>query len=225
MRVSTPVRNAVFVALLMLFGTIAGLGGYYAGGRSDAIDDARPLARLADRLIAQGRDGTGLGPGREAVLLAVADPDFADHTGLDLDRPAPGMILTRDLAAWLGFDRFEAGTARIRQLGYASGLERKLSKPRLLALWLETVDMGRSPRGWMKGFYTASRNIYGRTPQQLSDEEFLRLVAVATAPRRFALNGRDPALEARLQRIRKLLAGQCHRMGETDPELASCALT
>jgi len=219
---TAPLRNAIFVVLLALFGLIAGLGGYYAGGRSDAIDDARPLVRLADKLIAKGEGGDGLGAGREALLLAVEDPTFADHTGLDLDRPAPGTTLVRSLAKRVGFDPFEPGIARIRQLGYASGLEKELSKPRLVALWLETVEMGPGPKGWMRGFYTASKSIYGRSPDKLKDDEFLRLVAVATAPDAIPLEGSEPALEARLARIRHLLSGECRRLGEQDAQLAQC---
>ena len=222
MRMTAPLRNAIFVVLLALFGLIAGLGGYYAGGRSDAIDDARPLVRLADKLIAKGEGGDGLGAGREALLLAVEDPTFADHTGLDLDRPAPGTTLVRSLAKRVGFDPFEPGIARIRQLGYASGLEKELSKPRLVALWLETVEMGPGPKGWMRGFYTASKSIYGRSPDKLKDDEFLRLVAVATAPDAIPLEGSEPALEARLARIRHLLSGECRRLGEQDAQLAQC---
>jgi len=220
---TAPLRNAIFVALLALFGLIAGLGGYYAGGRSDAIDDARPLARLADKLIAKGRGGDGLGTGREALLLAVEDPVFADHTGLELDRPTPGTTLVRSLAKRVGFDPFEPGIARIRQLGYASGLEKELSKPRLMALWLETVEMGHGPDGWMRGFYTASKSIYRRSPDKLQEDEFLRLVAVATAPHPIPLEGSQPALEARLARIRHLLSAKCRRLGEQDAHLAQCA--
>jgi hypothetical protein len=209
-------RKALFVLLLLVFGLVAGLGGYYAGGRSDAIDDARPLIRLANRLIDHGEGGEGLGPTREAMLLAVQDPAFA----------APGAnstTLTRSLAERLAFDRYASGVAQIRRSGYISGLETELSQPQLLALWLETVEMGKGPRGWIRGFYEASKTIYKRPPAQLTDDEFLRLVAVVAAPTHFDLNGSDPGLDARVARIRRLLAGQCRQHDRSDLWLSGCA--
>jgi hypothetical protein len=213
---AVAMRNALFVLLLLVFGVVAGLGGYYADGRSDAIEDARPLTRLANRLIEHGEGGEGLGAGREAMLLAVQDPAFT--------APASNSTtLTQSLAERLAFDHFEPGIAKIRLSGYASGLETQLSKPHLLALWLETVEMGKGPRGWITGFYEASKTIYHRPPARLTDDEFLRLVAVVVAPTRFHLEGPDPALDARVARIRRLLAGQCRARGKGDVWLAGCA--
>jgi hypothetical protein len=221
---NAALRNALFVLLLVVFGLVAGLGGYFAGGRSDAIEDTRPLTRLADRLIDHGEGGEGLGPGRQAMLLAVEDPAFADHAGIDMETPGAGLTtLTQSLAKRLGFDRFEPGIAKIRQSGYASGLETRLSKSQILALWLETVEMGEGPRGWITGFYEASKSIYHRPPARLTDNEFLRLVAVVIAPGRFHLEGRDPALDARVGRIRRLVAGQCRPRGNGDVWLDGCA--
>jgi len=174
MSTTSPVRTALFVLLLAVFGLVAGLGGYYAGGRSDAIDDALPLARLADRLIRHGEGGEGLGASREQAVLQVAGPK-----------------LTRSLARRLAFDPFVPGVSKIRLEGYASGLEKELSRPRLIALWLETVEMGKGPNGWMKGFYEASKDIYDRPPSQLSDAEFKHLLAIARSPLRLRVRPTD----------------------------------
>lgn len=221
---SNALRNALFVVLLLVFGLVAGLGGYYADGRSDAIEDARPLARLADRLIDHGEGGAGLGPGREAILLAVEDPAFAAHGGIDLETPGAGLTtVTQSLAKRLAFEHFAPGISKIRQSAYATGLETQLAKPQILALWLETVEMGRGPRGWITGFYEASKTIYHRPPAWLTDDEFLRLVAVVIAPARYRLDGPDPALDARVARIRRLVAGQCRPHGNRDVWLEGCA--
>lgn len=198
-------RAALFVVLLLAFGMLAGLGGYYAGGRSDAIEDARPLARLADRLEAHGQGGPGLGIGREALLLAVLDPATAN----DPHRPSAGVaVLSRTLAERLATEQAVPDLGRIRRAGYASGLESTLSRPRLMALWLETVEMGRGPHGWLRGLYNASKTFYGRKPEQLTDDEFVQLLSIATMPRS-PLQARDQELKARILRIRKLNSGLC----------------
>ena len=204
-------RNTLFVLVLLVFGAIAGFGGYYAGGRADALHHARFLHRKADELLAQGRDGPGLGPGREAMLLAV-------------ESPSSGTIptLTRSLARRFAFDPSEDSLAWIRHSGYASGLDTALTDPQIVALWLETVEMGKGPDGWMTGFYQTSEAVYGRMQSQLTDEEFLRLLAVVAAPSRFDLQGRDPALEARVARLRRLVAGLCRSAGKGDVWLRRC---
>jgi hypothetical protein len=198
-------RAALFVVLLLAFGLLAGLGGYYAGGRSDAIDDARPLARLADRLEAHGHGGQGLGVGREALLLTVLDPATAN----DPDLPSAGVsVLSRTLAERMAAEQAMPDLGQIRRAGYASGLESTLSRSRLVALWLETVEMGRGPHGWLRGLYNASKTFYGRKPEQLSDDEFVHLLAVATKPRMMP-DERDIELKARVLRIQHLFSRPC----------------
>lgn len=190
-------RNVWLALLLVALGTLVGLGGYYMGGRSDALDDVRPLSRLADRLIAKGEGGVGLGRERVLALLQV---ERADHAR---DGTAP---FTQDLALRLGFEHFESGPARIRLAGYRSALEDRLSQRRMLAVWLETVEMGEGPDGPIRGFYEASRAIYHRPPSRLSDDEFLRLVAVATTSPQYRLDGADPRLDQQVNRLRDLLS-------------------
>ena len=199
-------RAGLFVMSLLLVGMVAGVGGYYAGGRSDAIDDSRPLIRLADRLIARGEGGEGLGKARQDLLLSVQDPRLSNRE--DMLGASLGT-LSRSLAKRLAAERSDPSFSIIRQAGYASGLETQLSQPQLMALWLETVDMGRGPRGWVRGFYQASRSLYNRPPEQLGDEQFIRLVAVATSPSQLHLDRPDPALEARVGQIRTSIKRHC----------------
>lgn len=217
-------KRPLLVMLLALFGLLVGLAAYGAGGRAEAIEDSRPLARKANWLIARGRSGDDLGAGRAAMLLAVEDPRFLWHEGADFATAGGGKTtITQSLAKRLAFERFEPGVTKIRQTGYARGLEERLTKSQILALWLETVEMGPSRDGWLRGFFTASHVVFGRPPAELTDREFLRLVAVAIAPARFRLEGPDSALDARVTRIERMLAGQCRAMSNADVWLQGCA--
>lgn len=216
-------RTALSVVLLVLFGVAVGLGSYYGGGHADALDDAPLLVRQANKLIARGESGEGLGPGREAVLLALQDPNFAQRDRFDFRAPGSSkMALTQSLARLLAFDHFEPGIMGIRQAGYARGLEKRLSQRQVLALWLETVEMGQGPNGWMRGFFDASWIIYGRPPSRLSDAEFLRLGAVLAAPSRFNLQRHDPALDAWMTDAERLLAATCKPRGLVDARRDRC---
>ncbi len=205
-------------ALLLLLAVAYGAKGYF-----DALHDADGLRQRADRLIAAGLGGSDLGPGRLDILLKVQDPAFAEHAGVDFTTAGAGATtVTQSLSKRLAFDRFRPGIGKIRQTGYALGLERRLDKAQIMALWLDTLEMGRGPNGWMTGFYRASEAIFKRPPAALTEDEFLRLVAVLIAPANYDLRGENTALDDRVERIKRLVAAQCAPMDHGDVWLEGC---
>jgi len=217
-------RLVKFAAAILLMWLVALLL-YGAKGYTDAVRAGPSLAKRADRLIAAGHGAAGLGPGRIEILLEVEDPGFWRHGGIDMSTPGAGRTsITQSLSKRLGFDRFRPGLRKIRQSGYALGLERGLSKPQILALFLDTAEMGPGRNGrWVKGFYTASLDHFGRLPAALEQKQFLALLAVMVAPREFSLGRPDPALDERVARIERLIAHQCRPNGHNDVRLEGCA--
>ncbi|WP_292241359.1 transglycosylase domain-containing protein [Mesorhizobium sp.] len=208
----------VVVALLFV-----GLLGYGVKGYLDALSDAEGLRARADELIAQGRGGDSLGANHRAILLAVEDPNYSEHPGVDFSTPGAGLTtITQSAAKRLAFEQFHPGIGKIRQTGYALGLESRLSKEQILALWLETLEMGNGPNGWMVGLHTASSSIYGRPPVELTDAEFIRLAAVLIAPTSYDLTQSDAKLDERAGRIQRLVAGTCAPTGFSDVWLEGC---
>lgn len=212
-------RGALLAILLVAFAAF----GYGAKGYLDAARDAGDLRQRADLLIAQGRGGESLGPGRVAQVLRVQDPAFLTHSGVDFTTPGAGATtISQSVSKRLAFERFRPGLGKIRQTGYALGLERHLTKGQILALWLDTLEMGRGPQGWMTGFHTASMAIYERPPADLSQAEFLRLMAVVIAPASFDLSKNDPALADRAARLQRLITDQCAPTDHGDVWLQQC---
>lgn len=198
--------------------------GYGAKGYIDALSDSDALRTRADTLIAEGRGGAALGAERLAILLKVEDPGFAGHSGVDLSTPGAGLTtITQSAAKRLAFDKFRPGIGKVRQTGYALGLERRLSKEQILALWLDTLEMGHGPDGWMTGFFTASSTVYGRPPSELSNADFMRLVAVLIAPASYSLTRADAGLDERVGRIERLVSGACSPAGFRDVWLEGCS--
>lgn len=208
----------IVVALLLI-----GVAGYGAKGYLDALSDAEGLRARADAVIAQGRGGDSLGTAHRAILLAVEDPNFSTHSGVDFSTPGTGLTtVTQSAAKRLAFEEYHPGIGKIRQTGYALGLESRLSKEQILALWLETLGMGNGPNGWMVGFHSASSAIYGRPPAELAEAEFIRLVAVLIAPASYDLVRSDAKLDERVVRIQRLAAGACAPAGFSDVWLEGC---
>jgi monofunctional biosynthetic peptidoglycan transglycosylase len=210
-------------ALLVIALQLIGIVGYGAKGYWDAQSDADGLRARADELIAQGRGGDSLGAGHRAILLAVEDPNFSEHPGVDFSTPGAGLTtITQSAAKRLAFEDFHPGIGKIRQTGYALGLESRLSKEQILALWLETLEMGIGPNGWMVGFHSASSAIYGRPPAELTEAEFIRLAAVLIAPASYELTQSDAKLRERTARIGRLVVGACAPTGFADVWLEGC---
>lgn len=197
---------------------------YGADGYLDALDASEELAARADQLIAENRGAPGLGPKRIEQLLQVQDPCFWTHRGVDLTTPGAGITtMTQSLAKRVGFENFRPGFRKIRQTGYALGLEQRLSKQQIIALFLDTAEMGRGPDGWMTGFYVASEAIFGRPVAALDNREFLSLVAVMISPARFDLRSNDSSLAERVGRIERLISGGCTPNSLGDVWLEGCA--
>lgn len=200
------------------------LGIYGATGYRDALRDAPELKARADALIAARRGPADLTRRKLDQLIRVEDPGFWQHNGVDLTSKGAGKTtVTQSLAKRLAFERFQPGIGKIRQTAYALGLERRLSKVEILALALDTAQLGRGPDGWMQGMFTASTQVFGKPPAALSDGQWLRLVAVLIAPRMYNLSTPDTRLDDRVGRIEKLLAGRCEPRGNGDVWLDGCA--
>lgn len=208
------------VLIFFVFGAFI----YGALGYRDAVRQSGDYATRADALITDGRGPDDLGADRLKQLILVQDPGYFEHRGIDLSTDGAGLTtLSQSLSKRLGFDEFRPGIGKIRQTGFALGLESQLSKDQILALWLDTVEMGRGPDGWMTGFYLASVSIYGQSPIAVTDAQFYRLLAVVIAPAQLRLLEEDQALEDRSARISRLISGACRPNSQRDVWLDGCA--
>lgn len=221
---SRPGRSILAVLLFAILGALLALLLYAAMGYVDALRDAPRLKARADRLIAEGHGPDALTPAELRQLIRVEDPDFWHHHGVDNNTPGAGVTtITQSLSKQLAFAAFKPGLRKIRQTTYAKGLEARLSKRQILALFLAEAPFGRGPKGWMQGVFTASAQVYGKSPAELTQAQWLRLVAVLVTPSDFHLFGPDPRLDERVRRIGRLVAGMCQPRGNGDVMLDGCA--
>ena len=213
-------RVDLIVAAIILAGLAYGGQGYL-----DARTAAPALKARAAELTAEGRGASALTPDHLRILLLVEDPAFAVHKGVDLANRGAGLTtITQSLAKRLGFRDFKPGLKKIRQTGYALGLEAGLSKEEILTLWLDTVPMGRDADGhWTTGFHAASLAFYGKPLNELTDAAFIELVSVPIAPSLLNPLRRGERFEARVERITRRAAGKCVPDSVQDVWLEGCA--
>ncbi|MFV0514747.1 MAG: transglycosylase domain-containing protein [Jhaorihella sp.] len=215
-------RIIKYLCLVVLL-LVAALAAYGGKGYLDAKLASEDLRSRANELIGEGRGGADLSAERLQWLLRVQDPAFRVHSGVDLSTIGAGATtISQSVSKRLAFEHFQPGIGKVRQTGYALGLEQNLTKDQILALWLDTVEMGPGPEGWMTGFFEASIEVYGALPSQITEQEFLRLVAVLIAPGAFDLLRTDQELAARVERIQRMIADECTPLDHGDVWLEGC---
>jgi membrane peptidoglycan carboxypeptidase len=132
-----------------------------------------------------------MGASLPAAVIAAEDQRFHVHAGYDeveaasllasLDATGPkrgASTLTQQLARTLytGGDRTAA--RKLREALYAVEMERTLGKPRILELYLHTVDWGPG----LCGARAASRTYFRKRPDQLTPLEAAWLAGILRAP-------------------------------------------
>jgi membrane carboxypeptidase/penicillin-binding protein len=211
-------RTALLLAIAIL-----GLTAYETWRVFDARAETRALieARLA---VARDQNIT-LSPDRLAILLKVEDPTFYDNAGFDFETPGAGWTtLTQGLAKRLYFDRFAPGFEKLELILIARfALTPLATKDEILTAVLATAYFGQHEGRPVIGFAEGARAWFGKALADLSDDEYIALVAMLVGP-----NGLDPVrhgpeLAERVARIKRLLAGACAPAGWSDVTLQGCA--
>ena len=183
------------------------------------------IVARAEAEVAEPLAPDDLPAGRIEDLLAVEDPRFFDHHGIDVGTPGAGWTtITQGLAKDLYFDAFRPGPlAKLEQSLAALVLDARISKDRQLALFLGSAYLGETDRGAVNGFAPAARAWLGKDVRELDRREFLSLVAMAIGPNEYGI-ARDSARNAgRVARIERLLAGACRPAGWHDVTYERCA--
>lgn len=165
------------------------------------------------------------------LLLAYEDKRFCQHNGVDpraLLRAAwdalttghvtsGGSTLTMQVARLLE----DSGTGRLqgklRQIRLALALERHLTKPEILSLYLHLAPYG----GNVEGIRAATLAYFGKEPRRLTPAEAALLVAIPQSPEtRRPDRAQDNATEARAR-----VLARATRDGLIDADQAAAALT
>jgi membrane peptidoglycan carboxypeptidase len=209
----------LLVAIALVLGGAAGAFWLRASGQ------ARRVLALAREHESRGLSQRQLPAGRLAALLAVEDPAFHSHHGIDLATPGAGWTTLTQGLVKLHFPGPHRGLlGKPLQSLRALALDRAVPKDLQLTLVLNTAYFGRgSDKAPIAGFPAAARHYYGRPLAELSDSEFLGLVAMLVGPDHFN-PARNPIAHAeRARRIQALLAGRCHPRGWSDVYLEGCA--
>lgn len=127
-----------------------------------------------------------------AMLLAYEDKRFYQHAGVDpwaVLRAAGQFVtqgrivsgastLTMQVARLLENSGTGAMAGKLRQMRLALALERRLSKPEILSLYLRLAPYG----GNLEGIRAASLSYFGKEPRRLTPAESALLISIPQSP-------------------------------------------
>ena len=182
-----------------------------------------------------------LSPRQRAILLRIEDPTFYSHPGLSLaDGQGVATISSaaaRDLflydgklggikGALQGLYRGVFECCKKVDLGrdmMALVLDSRVSKERLLAMYVAGVYMGRHEGRQVRGLEQAAQAYFGKPLAQLDDAESAGLVAMIKAPNAYHPEREPTAYALRLARVQAVLDGTCRPAGWFDTDYAHCA--
>jgi len=154
-----------------------------------------------------------------AVLIAE-DDKFYQHQGFDwesinlaleknLDQKRivrGGSTITQQVAKNLYLEPTRNPIRKIREALIAYQLERKLTKKRILEIYLNIIEWGRG----IYGAEAAAKYYYGKSARQLNYAESIRLASILPNPRRFSPVSNK---SRRMNYKRRLIASRMLRRG------------
>jgi len=205
---------------------------------------AASWARLSvDELLVQqaAPAHTPLSPRQRDILLQIEDPTFDTHPGLSLaDGQGVATIssaVARDLflydgrlagiqGALQGLYRGVFECCKKVDLGrdtMALVLDARVSKERLLAMYVAGVYMGRHEGRQVRGLAQAAQAYLGKPLAALDEAEMAGLVAMIKAPNAFHPVRNRVAWALRTVRVQAVLDGRCRPAGWLDTDYAHCA--
>jgi membrane peptidoglycan carboxypeptidase len=210
----------VFLGIPAALGTVAVVTAvYYANEVRVARSETPALVAAASSRYGTQLKLADLPAQRLAMLLAVEDPAFMRHQGVDLATPGAGMTtITQALVKILYFpEGFEPGFDKIRQSLIAQyALSALVSKDDQLALFLNVAYLGNKDGKPVHGYAQGARSYFGKEFAALSEAEFISLVAMLIGPN--YLKPGTPAHDERVKLVQAYLAGRYQPDGLLDVE-------
>ncbi len=148
------------------------------------------------------------------ILLKVEDPNFYNHKGVDLTTPGAGITtITQSLVKNLYFKKFKPGIAKFEQTLIAYfALNPLMSKEQQLTRFVNTVYLGNN----VKGFQEAAKYYFNKNFSEITEDEYLSLVAMIIAPNTFNIKKRPQLNQQRVDRIKLLISGKYKPQGLCD---------
>lgn len=150
----------------------------------------------------------GLNKRRQDILVRIQDPTFYEHSGIEWPSPLTTTTITQSLVKKLFFRNFTKGFKKIEQTLIARFVVNpNISKDIQLVAFVSTAYFGEKDGKQLFGIEQGSRSWFNKSLPELSDEEYLSLIAMLPAPNEHKPN--TAASTERVRSIKLVLNGKC----------------
>ena len=214
-------RKIAVSGLAVVLVAAAGIGGVLTA----RVNAARAQMDAYFPVPAAGLTLTDLSDWQIEALLRVEDPGFRDHSGIDLTSPGGGITtITQALVKRTFMHPFRPGPwNKLEQSAIARfAIDPLVTKDQQLETFLNIAYFGEAEGNAVLGFPEAARTYFGMPVADLDRRQYLALVAMLIAPNALLPGRHDTRLNARVDRIEVLLAGDCEPEGLRDVWLEAC---
>ncbi len=176
-----------------------------------------------------------------SALLLVEDPEFNEHIGVNISKGQGLTTISSSLARNIYLDgKSLSGINGVFQRFYrlffrcckrvdlgrdimAIVLNAKITKEEQISLYLQTTYMGHYKGKKIVGYFKAAQTYYEKPLSELTNEEFIGLLAMPLSPNKYNPKKNTESHNERLNRIFKLIAGACEAQGWLDLLYENCA--
>jgi len=211
-----PMKFKKFIGRLAIAGFLATIAivAYYAwevrAAYQYTINTVIPLEKAAHYPLQL----SSLTPRQLDILLKVEDPQFFEHHGIDFSTPGAGITsVTQGFVKHIYFDKFKSGIAKIKQTLIARyTLDPLMPKEMQLRKFINTVYLG--PKA--KGFEQAANCYFHKEFDQLTEEQYIAIVAMIIAPTTFDIERHPERNKERVMRIKRVIRGEYKPKGLFD---------
>lgn len=163
----------------------------------------------------------GLNNEQLSILVKVQDPTFYNHSGIEWPSPLTTTTITQSLVKRLFFEKFTKGFKKIEQTLIARFIVNpNIDKNTQLIAFMSTAYLGNKNGVQIYGFKQGSRAWFNKDIHDLSNDEYLTLVAMLPAPN---LNKPDTQKSIeRINMIKNVLNGKCQYTHVSQIQLSHC---
>jgi len=209
-------RKKIIGLLIVAMAAIAALTIYEAAAVIKARRETPEIFRnlLADASLHLNE----IPEARIKQLLQVEDPEFYQHHGVDFSAPGAGITtITQAMVKYLYFKKFRPGFKKLKQTLIAwLAVDPLVSKDDQLTVFINTAYFGTVDQKTVRGFDQAASVYFAKPFAELTDDEYLALVAMLIGPNAFSVRNYPERNQERTARIKKLLSGEYQPLGNGD---------
>lgn len=176
-----------------------------------------------------------------SILIKIEDPTFYEHIGINISKGQGLTTITSSISRDIFLFRSKLGGVQGSLQSFYAGVFRcckkfdfgrdvmalvlncHLPKEKQLSFYISNSYMGSHNGAGVTGLSQASQAYYGKPLSEITNKEFIGLVAMLKAPNYFHPINKPETHKLRAEKIQQIASGKCQPNGWFDTSYEHCA--